>query len=248
MSGHSKWSTIKRQKGATDAKRGQLFTKLAREITVAARTGVPDPDANASLRIAVQKARKENMPKDNIDRAIARASGSEGGAQYEEIYYEGYGPGGTALMISTLTDNRNRTVGELRAVLVRAGGTLGENGSVSWMFDQTGQIVLPVKGNDPEELALVAIDFGASDVQFDDDTIEVYTEPGDLHKVQEQLVAAGYEPESTELIMKPKDLIAPEQDVAVKALRLLEKLEDLDDVQTVYSNIDISDDVLAAVA
>ncbi|MGC4192459.1 MAG: YebC/PmpR family DNA-binding transcriptional regulator [Thermomicrobiales bacterium] len=248
MSGHSKWSTIKRQKGATDAKRGQLFTKLAREITVAARAGVPDPEANAALRIAVQKARKENMPKDNIDRAIARASGSDGGAQYEEIYYEGYGPGGTALMISTMTDNRNRTVGELRAVLTRAGGTLGENGSVSWMFDQTGQIVLPVNGNDPEELALVAIDAGASDVQFDDETIEVYTEPADLHKVAEQLTAAGYEQESTELIMKPKDLIAPEQDVAVKALRLLEKLEDLDDVQTVYSNIDISDDVLAAVS
>jgi YebC/PmpR family DNA-binding regulatory protein len=248
MSGHSKWSTIKRQKGATDAKRGQLFTKLAREITVAARKGVPDPEANAALRIAVQKARKENMPKDNIDRAIARASGSEGGAQYEEIYYEGYGPGGTALMISTMTDNRNRTVGELRAVLVRAGGTLGENGSVSWMFDQTGQIVLPVNGNDPEELALVAIDAGAADVQFDDETIEVYTEPTDLHKVAEQLTAAGYEPESVELIMKAKDLMAPEQDVAVKALRLLEKLEDLDDVQTVYSNIDISDDVLAAVS
>ncbi|HWK79902.1 MAG TPA: YebC/PmpR family DNA-binding transcriptional regulator [Thermomicrobiales bacterium] len=248
MSGHSKWSTIKRQKGATDAKRGQLFTKLAREITVAARSGVPDPDANASLRIAIQKARKENMPKDNIDRAIARASGADGGAQYEEIFYEGYGPGGTALMISTMTDNRNRTVGELRAVLVRAGGTLGENGSVSWMFDQTGQIVLPVNGTDPEELALVAIDAGASDVQFDDESIEVYTEPADLHKVAEQLTAAGYEPESIELIMKAKDLMAPEQDVAVKALRLLEKLEDLDDVQTVYSNIDISDDVLAAVS
>lgn len=248
MSGHSKWSTIKRQKGATDAKRGQLFTKLAREITVAARQGVPDPDANAALRIAIQKARKENMPKDNIDRAIARASGAEGGAQYEELYYEGYGPGGIALMISTMTDNRNRTVGELRAVLVRAGGTLGENGSVSWMFDQTGQIVLPVNGSDPEELALVAIDAGASDVQVDDETIEVYTEPADLHKVSEQLTAAGYEPESTELIMKAKDLMAPEQDVAVKALRLLEKLEDLDDVQTVYSNIDISDDVLAAVS
>ena len=248
MSGHSKWSTIKRQKGATDAKRGQLFTKLAREITVAARSGVPDPDANASLRIAIQKARKENMPKDNIDRAIARASGADGGAQYEEIFYEGYGPGGTALMISTMTDNRNRTVGELRAVLVRAGGTLGENGSVSWMFDQTGQIVLPVNGTDPEELALVAIDAGASDVQFDDESIEVYTEPADLHKVAEQLTTAGYEPESIELIMKAKDLMAPEQDVAVKALRLLEKLEDLDDVQTVYSNIDISDDVLAAVS
>lgn len=248
MSGHSKWSTIKRQKGATDAKRGQLFTKLAREITVAARTGVADPDANARLRIAVQKARKENMPKDNIDRAIARASASEGGAQYEEIYYEGYGPGGTAIMMLTLTDNRNRTVGELRAVLVRAGGTLGENGSVSWMFDQTGQISVPVNGADPEELALIAIDAGATDVLIDPEMIEVYTEPADLHKVLEQLVADGHESEGAELIMKPKDPLTVDVDTAVKALRLIEKLEDLDDVQTVYSNLEISDEVLAAVS
>lgn len=248
MSGHSKWSTIKRQKGATDAKRGQLFTKLAREITVAARTGVADPEANAHLRIAVQKARKENMPKDNIDRAIARASASEGGAQYEEIYYEGYGPGGTAIMVLTLTDNRNRTVGELRAVLVRAGGTLGENGSVSWMFDQTGQISVPVKGADPDELALVAIDAGASDVLIDPEMIEVYTEPADLHKVLEQLTAAGHESEGAELVMKPKDPMTVDVETAVKALRLIEKLEDLDDVQTVYSNIEISDEVLAAVS
>lgn len=248
MSGHSKWSTIKRQKGATDAKRGQLFTKLAREITVAARTGVADPDANARLRIAVQKARKENMPKDNIDRAIARASASEGGAQYEEIYYEGYGPGGTAIMMLTMTDNRNRTVGELRAVLVRAGGTLGENGSVSWMFDQTGQISVPVNGADPEELALVAIDAGATDVLIDPEMIEVYTEPADLHKVLEQLTAGGHESEGAELVMKPKDPMTVDVDTAVKALRLIEKLEDLDDVQMVYSNLEISDEVLAAVS
>lgn len=248
MSGHSKWSTIKRAKGAADAKRGQLFTKLAREITVAARSGVADIDANARLRIAVQKARKESMPKDNIDRAIARAAGTEGGDQYEEIYYEGYGPGGTALMISTMTDNRNRTVGEVRALLVRAGGNLAENGAVSWMFDQTGLITLPVNGADPDELAMVAIDAGASDFQVEDDVVEVYTEPSDLHKVQEQLVAAGYEPESAELIMKPKTQLAPDAEAAVKAIRLLEKLEDLDDVQQVYSNLDISDDVLAAVS
>ncbi|HWV25331.1 MAG TPA: YebC/PmpR family DNA-binding transcriptional regulator [Thermomicrobiales bacterium] len=246
MSGHSKWSTIKRQKGANDAKRGQLFTKLAREITVAARSGSPDPEANFRLRIAIQKARKENMPKDNIDRAIARATGSEGGNQFEEIYYEGYGPGGTAIMVLTMTDNRNRTVGELRAVLTRSGGTLGENGSVSWMFDQTGQISLPVNGTDPEELELMAIDAGASDVQTEDGIVEVYTEPSDLHRVQEALIASGYEPESAELIMRPKDPITPDIDAAVKALRLLEKLEDLDDVQTVYTNLNISDDILAA--
>jgi YebC/PmpR family DNA-binding regulatory protein len=248
MSGHSKWSTIKRAKGAADAKRGQLFTKLAREITVAARAGGPDPEGNPRLRIAIQKARKDSMPKDNIDRAIARAAGSEGGDQYEEIFYEGYGPGGTALMIATLTDNRNRTVGEVRALLTRAGGNLAENGAVSWMFDQTGLITIPVNGKDPDELAMVAIDAGASDFQADGEMVEIYTEPTDLHKVQEQLVSAGYEPESAELIMKPKTQLEPDADAAVKAIRLLEKLEDLDDVQQVYSNLDISDDVLAAVS
>lgn len=248
MSGHSKWSTIKRKKGATDAKRGQLFTKLAREITVAARTGLPDPDANARLRIAVQKARAQSMPKDNIDRAIQRAVGGEGAEQYEEIYYEGYGPGGTAIMILTMTDNRNRTVGELRAVLTRAGGTLGENGSVSWMFDQTGVINVTANGHDPEELALVAIDAGASDVQVEDDVVEIYTEPQELHKVQEQIATQGFEVEDSELVMKPKAMLQQEPDVAVKAVRLLEKLEDLDDVQSVYSNLDISDEVLAEIS
>ena len=248
MSGHSKWSTIKRKKGAADQKRGQLFTKLAREITVAARTGLPDPDANARLRIAVQKARAESMPKDNIDRAIQRATGADGADQYEEIYYEGYGPGGTAIMILTMTDNRNRTVGELRAVLTRSGGSLGENGSVSWMFDQTGVISIPVNGQDPEELALEAIDAGASDVQVEDDIVEIYTEPQDFHKVQEQLTANGHEIEEVELVMKPKTTLQPDPDSAVKAIRLLEKLEDLDDVQTVFSNLDVSDEVMAEVS
>lgn len=248
MSGHSKWSTIKRKKGAADAKRGQLFTKLAREITVAARTGLPDPDANVRLRLAVQKARTENMPKDNIDRAIQRAVGSENGEQFDELYYEGYGPGGVAVMILAMTDNRNRTVGEVRAALTRAGGTLGETGSVNWMFDQVGVIVMNVGGSDPEEVALVAIDAGATDVTDDEGMVEVYTEPQDLHKVQEALTATGYEIESAELIMKPKTMMSPESDEAVKAIRLLDKLEDLDDVQTVYSNLDITDDVLAQVS
>ncbi len=248
MSGHSKWSTIKRKKGAADAKRGQLFTKLAREITVAARTGLPDPDANVRLRLAVQKARSENMPKDNIDRAIQRAVGSENGDQFEEIYYEGYGPAGVALMMLVMTDNRNRTVAEIRAALVRANGTLGENGSVSWMFDQMGVIAITTGDNDPDEISLVAIDAGATDVANEDGVVEIYTEPQDLHKVQEQLSAAGYEIENAELTMKPKTMVSPETDDAVKAVRLLEKLEDLDDVQTVYSNLDISDEVLAEVS
>ncbi|HEV2128177.1 MAG TPA: YebC/PmpR family DNA-binding transcriptional regulator [Thermomicrobiales bacterium] len=248
MSGHSKWSTIKRKKGAADAKRGQLFTKLAREITVAARQGLPDPDANVRLRLAVQKARAENMPKDNIDRAIQRASGGADSAQFDEVWYEGYGPGGVAVMILTMTDNRNRTVAEIRAALTRSNGTLGETGSVNWMFDQMGVISLPTGDHDPDEIALVAIDAGATDVSDEDGTLEVYTEPQDLHKVQEELAAAGYEVESAELTMKPKTMVTAEQDEAVKAIRLLEKLEDLDDVQTVYSNLDVTDEVLAAVS
>jgi YebC/PmpR family DNA-binding regulatory protein len=246
MSGHSKWSTIKRQKGAADAKRGQLFTKLAREITIAARQGLPDPEANSRLRLAVDRARAANMPKDNIERAIQRAAAGAGGDQYDEVYYEGYGPGGAALMIQAQTDNRNRTVGEVRAVLTRAGGTLGESGSVGWMFDQTGLIEIPVGSSDPDELSLLAIDAGASDVEADDGMVTVYTEPAELHRVREALSEAGFEAEAAQLMMRPKTLIAPEPDAAVKVIRLVEKLEDLDDVQEVFTNVDITDDVLSA--
>ena len=247
MSGHSKWSTIKRKKGANDAKRGQLFTKLAREISIAARQGIPDPEHNFRLRLAVQKARTENMPKDNIDRAIERAAGGADGSSFEEIFYEGYGPGGTALMIQAQTDNRNRTVGEIRAVLTRAGGTLGENGSVSWMFDQVGLISLATGDADGDEVALVAIDAVADDVQLDDGAVEVYTQPQDLHRIQEALSGAGYAVENAELTMRPKTQMESDPDIAVKAIRLLEKLEDLDDVQQVFTNLRISDEVLAEV-
>ncbi len=246
MSGHSKWSTIKRQKGAADAKRGQLFTKLAREITIAARQGLPDPEANSRLRLAVDRARAANMPKENIERAIQRAVAGAGGEQYEEIFYEGYGPGGAALMIQAQTDNRNRTVGEVRAVLTRAGGTLGENGSVGWMFDQTGLIEIPAGSADPDELSLLAIDAGASDVEVDDGVVTVYTEPADLHRVREAMAAAGHEAEAAQLMMRPKTLVSPEPDAAIKVIRLVEKLEDLDDVQEVFTNVDISDEVLSA--
>src|SRR5680860_882652 len=188
------------------------------------------------------------MPKDNIDRAIARAVGDNNAEQYEEIYYEGYGPGGTAIMILTMTDNRNRTVGELRATLTRSGGSLGENGSVGWMFDQTGVITIPLAGKDEDELAMTAIEAGATDFSVDDGVAEIYTDPAELHKVSEQLSAAGYEVDNAELVMKPQTPLQPELDQAVKAIRLLEKLEDLDDVQTVYSNLDITDDVLAQVS
>ncbi len=248
MSGHSKWSTIKRKKGAADAKRGQLFTKLAREISVAARSGLPDPDANFRLRLAVEKARSENMPKENIDRAIQRAAGAGSGDNFDEVYYEGYGPGGTALMIQAMTDNRNRTVGEVRAVLTRAGGTLGESGSVGWMFDHVGSITLSADGHDPDEIGLVAIDAGASDVLTEDGTVEITTEVQDLARVRDALIEAGFQVESADLTMQPKTVLTPEPDVAVKTIRLLERLEDLEDVQQVYSNLDVSDEVLAQVS
>jgi YebC/PmpR family DNA-binding regulatory protein len=248
MSGHSKWSTIKRAKGATDAKRGQLFTKLAREITVAARSGVPEPESNTRLRIAVQKARAENMPKDNIDRAIDRAKGGAGGESLDELFYEGYGPGGIAFMIQAMTDNRNRTVGEVRAAFTRGGGNLGADGAVAWMFDSVGQIVANAGKIDPEEAALLAIDAGALEFEIEDDAVIIYTEQQDLHKVQEQLSESGLEIESSELIMKPKDPVTPDTDLAVKVIRLVERLEDLDDVQTVYTNMNLTDDVLAQVS
>ncbi len=247
MSGHSKWSTIKRKKGAADAKRGQLFTKLAREISVAARQGLPDPEYNFRLRLAIDRARAASMPKENIERAVARAAGEAGADNYDEIWYEGYGPGGTALMIQAMTDNRNRTVGEVRAALTRAGGTLGESGSVGWMFDQVGLIELDATGADADEIALQAIDAGAADVQGEDGTVEVYTETQDLHSVQEALKEAGFSVTAAELTMKPKTMMVPAQDVAVKLIRLVEKLEDLDDVQGVYTNLEVTDEVLAEV-
>lgn len=248
MSGHSKWSTIKRQKGAADAKRGQLFTKLAREITVAARSGIPDPDANGRLRLAIQRARAENMPKDNIERAIERAASGAAGANYDEVTYEAFLPGGIAILVAAQTDNRNRTVSEVRAAVTRGGGNVGADGSVAWMFDNVGQIVLKSSGLDPDEVALMAIDAGASDFESDDESAVIFTDPTDLHKVQEALTAAGLEAESAELVMKAKDLIAVEPDQAVKIIRLIEKLEDLDDVSSVYTNLDVTDEVFAQVS
>jgi YebC/PmpR family DNA-binding regulatory protein len=248
MAGHSQFKNIMHRKGAQDAKRAKIFTKLQREITVSAKLGLPDPAMNPRLRAAIQAARKENMPKDNIDRAIQRAAGGSDSAQFDEVWYEGYGPAGVALMILAMTDNRNRTVAEIRAALTRANGTLGENGSVSWMFDQVGTIAIQAGDTDPDEISLVAIDAGATDVAAEDGIVEVYTEPHDLHRVQEELSGAGYEIDTAELSMKPKTLMSPDTDDAVKAIRLLEKLEDLDDVQTVYSNLDITDEVMAAVS
>jgi YebC/PmpR family DNA-binding regulatory protein len=248
MSGHSKWSTIKRQKGATDAKRGQLFTKLAREITVAARAGLPDPEANGRLRLAIQRARAENMPRDNIERAIERASAAGAGDNFEEVTYEAFLPGGIALIVQSQTDNRNRTVGEVRSVITRGGGNVGADGSVAWMFDNVGQIIVKADGMSEDDVAMVAIDAGATEFETDSDTTVVFTEPTDLHRVQEALGAAGLEIESADLVMKAKDLISVEPDQAVKVVRVIEKLEDLDDVQTVYTNLELTDEVFAQVS
>jgi len=248
MAGHSKWAQIKRQKGANDAKRGALFTKLSREIIVAAKQGGGDPAANFKLRLAIQRAKAANMPNDNIERAIAKATGAGNEDNLEEITYEGYGPGGTAIIVSALTDNRNRTVSEVRHAFARAGGNLGETNSVAWQFEPRGVITIQVNGKDPDEIALTAIDAGAVDVQVDQDTIEVHTAPSDLETVRKALEAAGVEIENTDFSMIPKMTVELDEKTAISALKLIDALEDLEDVQRVYSNADFSDAVLAAYA
>ncbi len=249
MSGHSKWSTIKRQKGANDAKRGALFTKVAREISVAARQGGGDPDANYRLRLAIEKARSVNMPADNIKRTIDKASGGGEGEQYEEIVYEGYGPGGVAVLVETQTDNRNRTAAEVRSIFTKAGGQLAGTGAVAWQFEPRGLISVPRDGIDPDEVALAAIDAGAEDVDTETDgTVEIYTSPGDLEAVRKALEAASIAVDSAESTMVAKNTVALDSDHARKALRLVEALEDLDDVQRVTANFDIPEDVFAEVA
>jgi YebC/PmpR family DNA-binding regulatory protein len=248
MSGHSKWSTIKRKKGAADAKRGAIFTKLSREIMIAAREGGGDPTMNFKLRLAVQRAKAENMPNDNIDRAIAKATGSGEQEQLTEIMFEGYGPGGTAILVSTLTDNRNRTVSEVRHQFSRSGGNLGENGSVAWQFEAKGLISIPLNGKDPEEVALQAIDAGAEDVEIQGDTIEVHTDPSSLEPVRQALESEGLAIENADFAMVPKTPLELDEKTAIQALRLLDGLEELEDVQRVYSNADFNDEVLEAYA
>jgi YebC/PmpR family DNA-binding regulatory protein len=245
MSGHSKWAQIKRKKGVTDARRGNLFTKIAREIMVAAREG-GDPEANFRLRMAIQKAREVNMPNDNIERSIKRGTGDTEGAAYEEITYEGYGPHGTAFIVETLTDSRNRTVSEVRNIFNRSGGSLGEAGCVGWLFDRMGVISVELNGKDGDELALMAIDAGADDVKVEDDVLEAYTQFADLRKVQEGLLAQGLEVASADITMIPKSTMALGEKEAIQNLKLVDKLEDLDDVQKVSTNLDVSDEVLTA--
>ncbi len=248
MSGHSKWSTIKRQKGANDAKRGAVFTKMGREISIAARLGGGDPEANYRLRLAVEKARSVNMPADNIKRAIEKATGAGSGDAYEEIVYEGYGPGGVAVLVEAATDNRNRTAADVRAIFTKAGGSLAGAGSVAWQFEPLGVISVPREGADPDEIALVAIDAGATDVDTEADPLEISTTPGDLEAVRRAMEAAGIKVESAELTMQPKSSVTIDGNDVRKNLRMIETLEDHDDVQRVTANFELPDDVLAEVS
>jgi YebC/PmpR family DNA-binding regulatory protein len=249
MSGHSKWSTIKRQKGVTDAKRGALFTKVAREISVAARQGGGDPDANYRLRLAIEKARSVNMPADNIKRTIDKATGGGEAEQFEEIVYEGYGPGGIAVLVEAQTDNRNRTAAEVRSMFTKSGGQLAGSGAVAWQFEPRGLISVSRAGVDADEVTLAAIDAGAEDVDtIDEEMIEIYTAPGDLESVRKALEAARITIDSAESTMFARQTVDLDSSKARQALRLIELLEDLDDVQRVTANFEIPEDVFAEVA
>jgi len=245
MGGHSHWSQVKRQKGASDAKRGQIFTKLGREIMLAAREGGGDPEMNSRLRLALLKARENNMPADTVDRAIKRGTGQlEDAAQLVAATFEGYGPGGVAILVDVLADNRNRAVSSLRAAFSRGGGSLGESGCVAWQFESKGLILIEAADSDPEEIALMAIDAGAEDVEVEDKGVEVHTAPADLEKVRSGLEAMGVSVASAELSMIAKSTIRLDDKQAMQVLKLLDTLEELDDVQRVYSNGDFPDEVL----
>lgn len=245
MSGHSKWSTIKRKKGAEDAKRGKIFTKIARDITLAARHGGGDPNANPSLRLAVDKARRANMPKDNVERAIKRGTGELEGGELEEITYEAYAPHGVAMLIKCTTDNRNRALSDVRKVFNKAGGNMAEQGAVGWMFDLKGYITVTAEGVDPDEVFMAAVDAGADDVEVSDDIIEVYTAPDALHIVREALENAGYTIEEAELSQFAKNEIELGVKETLTIMSIVEQLEESDDVDKVYSNLNISDEALA---
>jgi YebC/PmpR family DNA-binding regulatory protein len=255
MSGHSKWSTIKRKKGANDAARGKIFTRLAREIQVAARAGA-DPSSNMTLRLAVDRARAENMPKDNIDRAIRRGAGLEkDAAEIEEVTYEGYGPHGIAIIAQCLTDNRNRTISEVRRAFTRAGGSLGEPNSVAWQFTENGYLAYNLvdeagdsKKIDSDELFMAALEAGAVDVQVSDEVVEVYTERSDLAQVSQALNEAGYVADESTLMLKPNTTLSLEGEQATTVLNLIESLEELDDVADVYHNLELTDEMVAQFA
>ncbi len=245
MAGHSKWANIQHRKGAQDKKRGKLFTKLIREVTVAARMGGGELDSNPRLRLAVDRARAQSLPKDNIERAIKRGSGEIDDANYQEIRYEGYGPGGTAVIVDCLTDNRNRTVADVRHAFAKCGGNLGADGSVAYLFNHVGQLFYP-PGSSDETIMEAAIEAGAEDVLVDDDgSVEVLTDPADYEYVTGAMRRAGLEPAEALLTMRASTSASLDADAASSMVKMLEMLEDLDDVQQVYSNADIAEDILA---
>ncbi|HEB85420.1 MAG TPA: YebC/PmpR family DNA-binding transcriptional regulator, partial [Gammaproteobacteria bacterium] len=245
MAGHSKWANIQHRKKAQDSKRGKLFTKLIREITVAARMGGPDPDSNPRLRAAIDKGLSGNMTRDTIERAIKRGAGANDGENYEEVRYEGYGPNGLAVMVDCLTDNRNRTVAEVRHAFSKAGGNLGTDGSVAYLFTKTGTLTFAA-GSDEEQIMEVALEAGADDVQtHEDGSIDVLASPDEFMSVKDAMTAAGLEPDMAEITMMPSTSVDMELDDAEKVMRLVDALEDLDDVQNVYTNADFSEEVMA---
>jgi YebC/PmpR family DNA-binding regulatory protein len=250
VSGHSKWSSIKHKKGAADAKRGKLFSKLSRAIIVAAKEGGPDPAANLALQNAIEKARSYSMPKDNIERAIARGSGGDSdGQDFETVVYEGYGPGGVAVIVEALTDNRNRTASEVRHAFDKNDGNLGTSGAVTWLFERRGVVLVPTEGVDEDELTLAAAEGGADDVSLDGSTYEIVSAPDALTAVRAAVEGAGFPVDSAELTMRPKTTVeVADEAAAKKILRLMDQLEENDDVQDVYANFDIPEQVLEAVA
>ncbi len=249
MSGHSKWANIKHKKGAADARRGKVFGKLIKEITIAARMGGSDPDGNPRLRSAIASAKAENMPKDNVERAIKKGAGELEGEIYEEILYEGYGPGGVAVLVECMTDNRNRTVADVRSFFSKSGGNLGESGCVSWMFDKKGSILIEKDKVDEEKLMDLALEAGAEDVVDEDDIFQVLTEPDDFNAVRESLEADGLEFIEAKISMVPKNVVdVTEEKVAKRLMVLLDSLEDNDDVQNVHANFDIPDEIMESIS
>jgi YebC/PmpR family DNA-binding regulatory protein len=242
MSGHNKWSTIKHKKGAADAKRGKMFSKLIKEITIAARMGGGDPEGNPRLRTAVITARAANMPKDNIERAIKRGTGEIEGVNYEEITYEGYGPGGVAVLVEALTDNKNRTVAEIRHIFDKYSGNLGESGCVAWMFDKKGMIVLPKEGMDEDEVMELALDSGAQDVSTEGDTYEITTDLADFESVRKAIETKGWKLELSEITMIPQTTVKLEGKKAEQMLKMMDALDDNEDLQRVFANFDISEE------
>jgi len=248
MSGHSKWSTIKHKKAAQDAKRGRLFTKLIKEVTVAARQGGGDPGGNPRLRAAIDVAKSANMPADNIKRAVQKGAGELPGVSYDEVQYEGYGPGGVAILVETLTDNRMRTTPEIRHAFTKHGGSLSEPNSVAWMFDKRGQLLVPLSATDEDTLMELVLEAGADDLSQEDEQFEIRTSPEGFQAVREALGQAGIEPSTASIVMEPSTVVHLEGKKAEQCLRLLEILEDHDDVQNVYANFDIAEDAMASMA